>query len=77
VSEGRTVVSAQTRETTSDLTYEKDMTDSTNKNSAGNPETQALTSTTAANDEASSTPSIAITADSETTTLAAVAGKMS
>jgi len=73
------VGAAQTRDTTSVRAYEKDMTDSadsTIKNSAGNPETEALISTTNANYEASSTPSIAIAADPETTTLAVVAGNV-
>jgi hypothetical protein len=78
VSEVRTVGAAQTRETASDRAYEKETESaySTIKNSEGDPETQALTSTTTANDEASTTPTIAITADSETTSMAAVAGNI-
>jgi hypothetical protein len=78
---------AQTREPASDPAFEKFGTDATIKNSEGNPETQALTLTTTADDQASSIPIIAITADdqassipiiaitadSETTTSAAVA----
>jgi hypothetical protein len=81
VSESRTVMvtdpAAQTREPASDPAFEKFVTDATIKNSAGNPEIQALTTSNTANDEVASSPTIAITDDdSDTTTLAAVAGNI-
>jgi hypothetical protein len=75
------VVSAKVKETTiivpqlENVVTDIASTALVTKSSAGNPdEAQVLSSTTSANDDAISATAIAITADSEITTLSAVAG---